>query len=135
MSSYVFPPTPEPAPAAKPAFAPAPAAQVAQPWTSPYAVAAASASAPASKPPAHGGLYLQLASLRTAGDAQAFADGIASRDASVLAGLKPIVVPAVIGNMGTFYTVRLGPVASNSAGNQLCAGLRKAGVDCYFATP
>jgi len=88
--------------------------------------------ATAAKP---GGIYLQVASLRTTDLAQALADKLAVDHAAILAGLQPTVAPTVLGNMGTFYSVQLGPVASKAAGSALCARLRKEGVDCYFATP
>jgi hypothetical protein len=82
-----------------------------------------------------GGIYLQVASLRTTGEAQTVADKLTSDHAATLAGIQPSIAPTVLGNMGTFYAVRLGPVANKAAGTVLCARLRKEGVDCFFATP
>ena len=80
-------------------------------------------------------IYLQVASLRTTGEAEAFSAKLTADHAGALAGMEPRVTPTVIGNMGTFYAVLLGPVASKLAGASLCAKLRQEGVDCYFATP
>ena len=82
-----------------------------------------------------GGLYLQVASLRSAEEAKGLATRLAEEQSQILDGIAAKVQPAVIGNMGTFYTVRLGPVASQSAGESVCAKLRAKGVDCFFATP
>ena len=81
------------------------------------------------------GIYLQVASLRSEADAQSTAAKLAGDHAGTLSGVGTDIMPAVIGNMGTFYNVRLGPVASKAAGQTLCAQLRREGVDCFFATP
>jgi SPOR domain len=41
----------------------------------------------------------------------------------------------VLGNMGTFYAVHVGPVASAAAGEGLCKKLKGSGVDCFLAAP
>ena len=41
---------------------------------------------------------------------------------------------AVIGNMGTFYRVRLGPFASAAEPNKLCASLKPEGYDCLVVS-
>ena len=94
----------------------------------------AEAAKPAAKT-AKTGLFLQIASLRSEADAQAAAAKLAGDHAATLAGVETAIAPSVIGNMGTFYNVRLGPVASKAAGQTLCAQLRREGVDCFFATP
>jgi len=116
-----------------------PAAETASPapattgWKTASATAKPAAIAAAA--PATGGVFLQVASLRTTGEAEALASKLSSEHAATLGGVAPSVTPVVLGNMGTFYSVRLGPVASKSAGTGLCAKLRKEGVDCYLATP
>ncbi len=94
----------------------------------------AEAAKPAGKA-AKTGLFLQIASLRSEADAQAAAAKLAGDHAATLAGVETAIAPSVIGNMGTFYNVRLGPVASKAAGQTLCAQLRREGVDCFFAAP
>ena len=121
----------EPAPAATATTAPAPAA--APVWKT--AGLSPDAERPAKAAKASGGLYLQVASLRTTGEAQVVADKLSADHATALGGLSPSITPTVLGNMGTFYAVRLGPVASKAAGTTVCARLRKEGVDCFFATP
>jgi cell division protein FtsN len=41
---------------------------------------------------------------------------------------------AVIGSMGTFYRVRLGPYADAKEPTQLCKTLRPQGFDCLVVT-
>ena len=50
--------------------------------------------------------------------------------ASELEGRKPEIQEAVIGSMGTFYRVRLGPYASPEQSQQICGSLRATGFDC-----
>lgn len=123
----------EPAPAVT-ATATAASASTAAPVWKTAGLAPESAKA-ARTAKAGGGLYLQVASLRTTSEAQAMADKLAADHAAALDGLSPSITPTVLGNMGTFYAVRLGPVASKAAGTAVCARLRKEGVDCFFSTP
>lgn len=117
--------------AAETAEEPAPAWKT-TPQTAKRAKLPAAAKAVASK---QGGIYLQVASLRTTGEADALAAKLGSEHAATIGVIVPTVAPVVLGNMGTFYAVRLGPIASKGAGTSLCNKLRKEGVDCYFATP
>jgi len=130
----------EPTPAAaspppqaeEPAAAPARAAPA---WKTAGATDPAATATSPSRAARTGSLYLQLASLRTPVEADAFSAKLTSEHAAAIAGLEPSVAPSILGNMGTFYTVRLGPVASKAAGSAVCAKLRKEGVDCFFSTP
>ena len=135
---------PAPAPTAAAASPPPEAAATTQPpaavqaapvWKTASRAAGTAPAAAGPKATKTGGFYLQVASLRTTAEAQALADKLARDHAPALTGLQTSVQPTVLGNMGTFYSVRLGPVASKAAGNSVCANLRKEGVDCYFATP
>jgi hypothetical protein len=81
-----------------------------------------------------GAVFAQVAALRSRSDAQTAADRLASEHTASLAGLSPVVMPTVIGNMGTFYAVRLGPLPDRTAGVQLCAKLRQDGLDCYIVS-
>ncbi len=81
------------------------------------------------------GVYLQVASLRSPKDADAFAARLKTEQAALLASIGTCVIPVVVGNMGTFYAVHVGPVASAAAGAGLCKKLTLNGVDCFIATP
>ena len=47
---------------------------------------------------------------------------------------QPEISEAVLGNMGTFYRVRIGPYADAKEPQQLCGGLRSSGFDCLVVT-
>jgi cell division protein FtsN len=40
----------------------------------------------------------------------------------------------VVGNMGAFYRVRVGPFATQNEGQQVCAKLKGSGLDCMVVT-
>ena len=73
---------------------------------------------------------LQVAAVRTRSEAEALAGLVVGRHAEQLGGRKPDVDETVIGSMGTFYRVRLGPYASADEPEQLCVALRSDGFDC-----
>ena len=54
--------------------------------------------------------------------------------AVVSAGKQASIDEAVIGNMGTFYRVRLGPFANATEPGKLCAVLKPEGYDCLVVS-
>jgi hypothetical protein len=78
---------------------------------------------------------LQVAAVRTRSEAEALAGLVVGRHAEQLAGRKPEVDETVIGSMGTFYRVRLGPYASAAEPEHLCVALRSDGFDCLVVSP
>ncbi len=60
---------------------------------------------------------------------------VVGRHAEQLGGRKPEVDETVIGSMGTFYRVRLGPYASADEPEHLCVALRSDGFDCLVVSP
>ncbi len=119
-----------PTPAAVSAPAPEPAPE--------QVASTAPAAAPAPKPsvkPSKGTVFLQVASLRSPKEADALAAKLTAEQAKVLGGVGTRVKSVVLGNMGTFYAVHVGPVATAAAGEGLCKKLRGNGVDCFIATP
>jgi cell division septation protein DedD len=101
-------------------------------------VATASPDAPAQAPeaaPATPAQYrVQVASVRSRSEAYALAVRLVSQHGGELEGRKPEVQEAVIGSMGTFYRVRLGPYASSEQSQQICGSLRATGFDCLVVT-
>lgn len=81
-----------------------------------------------------GGIRLQVAAVRSRSEADALAGLLVGRHADVLGGRRPEVDQTVIGSMGTFYRVRLGPFASEKEPQQLCGTLRADGFDCLVVT-
>lgn len=118
------PVTPPPAPAASetPAFV----TQVAKAPAPPPAAAPSSA--------ASGNYLVQVAAVRTREEAYALSVRLMSQHASELGGRRPSVDETVIGSMGTFYRVRLGPYASAEESENLCGSIRSSGFDCLVVT-
>jgi len=116
--------------AAEPKRAP----EIAAPFVTQVASVDQQTSAPA--PPAErvsapsGKFRLQVAAVRSRSEAEALAGLLVGRHADQLGGRHPEVDESVIGSMGTFYRVRLGPYANAKEPEQLCAALRSDGFDC-----
>jgi hypothetical protein len=84
---------------------------------------------------AAGGKYkLQVAAVRSRDEAERLTQSLQSypgvRDGLVTTQIDE----TVIGSMGTFYRVRLGPYATAAEPNQLCKTLRPQGFDCLVVT-
>jgi len=85
--------------------------------------------------PAHSGKYrLQVASVRTRAEADLTVARLLTQYGGELDGRDPVVDEAVIGNMGTFYRVRVGPYANAKEPRQLCNTLQASGYDCVVVT-
>jgi tetratricopeptide (TPR) repeat protein len=114
--------------------APKRAPEIAAPFVTQVASVDQQPSAPA--PPAErvsapsGKFRLQVAAVRSRSEAEALAGLLVGRHGDQLGGRHPEVDESVIGSMGTFYRVRLGPYASAQEPEQLCAALRSDGFDC-----
>jgi hypothetical protein len=110
------------------------APEIAAPFVTQVASVDQQPSAPA--PPAErvsapsGKFRLQVAAVRSRSEAEALAGLLVGRHGGELGGRHPEVDESVIGSMGTFYRVRLGPYASAQEPEQLCAALRSDGFDC-----
>ena len=110
------------------AAAPTPAAQT-------KVAAAPTSSATAAPTVAEGKFRLQVAAVRSREEANAVAARLKKDFAKKIGGREPIIDEAAIGNMGTFYRVRVGPYASANEPRQLCITLRaSAGFDCLVVT-
>ena len=123
------------------AAAPPPAkpAQVTTPFTTQVAAATPPAvAAQPSKPKvttAPSGKYrLQVAAVRSRREADAVASRLMQKYGGKLGQRRPVVDEAVIGSMGTFYRVRVGPYANAKEPQQLCGTLRTSGFDCLVVT-
>jgi SPOR domain len=92
-------------------------------------------AAPVARSSPSGKYRLQVAAVRTRSEAEALAGLVVGRHAEQLGGRKPEVDETVIGSMGTFYRVRLGPYASADEPEHLCVALRSDGFDCLVVNP
>jgi hypothetical protein len=79
---------------------------------------------------ASGRLRIQIAAVRTQSEAEALAAKVKREHAVALASRAPEIDQTVMGNMGSFYRVLLGPFASEHETDRLCARLRGSGLDC-----
>ena len=95
--------------------------------------ASATEKAAASREPS-GKFRLQVAAVRSRSEADALAASLVEKHGSELGPRRPEVDEAVLGNMGTFYRVRVGPYADAKEPQQLCSGLRSSGFDCLVVT-
>ncbi len=126
------------APAVPPAAVPpppAPAVVAAAPQAAPAAVPAA--PAPAATPAAvtPGAMFLQLASARSEDAAMGEWKRISGKNGDLLGNLAPSVVTADLGERGTYYRLRVGPVADKPTADGLCSALASRNVGCIVVRP
>lgn len=116
---------PAPPAAIPPAAASAPAVKVA---------AAAPVAAVPAAPAFKGKFRLQVAAVRSRTEAEALASKLKQAHGSAIGGREPAIEQSVIGAMGTFYRVRVGPYADANEPRQLCARIKPDGFDCLVVT-
>lgn len=128
---------------ASPRPAPPPSApRVASAWSSKTQVQPESAPAEARTPPAArpaaatvvGKYRVQLATVRTQKEALDLAAKAKRSLAGALASREPEIDQAVLGNMGSFYRVRVGPFATVQETQAVCAKANATGFDCLTVT-
>jgi len=127
---------PTPAPVQQPvpqAAAPAPAKTasfVTRTKVAAVAPPVAPAPAPKSIEAPSGKFHVQVAAVRSRSEAYALSVRLLSQHGSELGPRRPQVEPTVMGSMGTFYRVKVGPYASAKESKRLCTSLRASGFDC-----
>lgn len=115
-----------------PAAAAAPASP---PAAAPVRTAAAAPTAAVPAAPALKGKYrLQVAAVRSRAEAETLAAKLKQAHGSAIGGREPVIEQSVIGAMGTFYRVRVGPYADASEPRQLCSRIKPDGFDCLVVT-
>jgi len=95
------------------------------------------AAPPRADPPpaaAQGRYKVQLAAVRTQAEALALAAKAKREHAAALDAREPEIDQAVLGNMGAFYLVRVGPFATVQETQAVCAKLKGSGFDCMSVT-
>jgi len=138
-----MPPAPEAAPAAAPApaapaepaevaaVAPAPAAK---PKPAPKPVAAAE-PAPQAAPAKPVSYVVQLGSKKDQTEALASFADMQQKYPTLLANYRPMVQKADLGSKGTWYRLRVGPIADKGTASKLCSQLKAQGqADCMVAS-
>jgi SPOR domain len=88
----------------------------------------AAASVAVAKP--EGKFRIQIGMVRTQAEAQALAVRVKREHGATLATREPEIDETAVGNMGSFYRVRIGPFASAQEGQAACAKLKGTGIDC-----
>ena len=135
VTASIAKPDPPPPPAAQPP----PAPRVSSAWSNKTEVHADVApAAVAGRPPptakAEGKYRVQLATVRTQEEARALAAKAKRELGGALAAREPEIDQAVLGNMGAFYRVRVGPFATMQETQAVCAKVKGTGFDCMSVT-
>jgi tetratricopeptide (TPR) repeat protein len=73
---------------------------------------------------------IQIGAVRTQAEAKALAAKVKREHPATLAAREPQIDQTVMGNMGSFYRVLLGPFASAQETQGVCAKLKGTGLDC-----
>jgi hypothetical protein len=81
-----------------------------------------------------GRFSVQVAMVRSQNEAATLAAKIKRNYAAAFPSREPEIDETVVGNMGTFYRVRVGPFATQNEGQQACAKLKGSGLDCMVVT-
>ncbi len=77
----------------------------------------------------------QVATVRSPEEAEIIARRIETERKALLGNRQANVEPVVLGNMGTFYAVMVGPFADERASEKFCGKLQGEGLDCFVAEP
>jgi cell division septation protein DedD len=77
---------------------------------------------------------VQVSSRKTQGSARASFSSLQARFPQLLMGYQPSIKAVTLGGQGTYYRVRVGPLASRDEASALCGRLKAAGGDC-IVTP
>ncbi len=89
---------------------------------------------PAIVAPAAGQLLLQVAAVRSREEADRVVTRLKGTPAVKSANAGTDIDEAVIGNMGTFFRVRVGPFANAADPDKLCGVLKPEGYDCLVVS-
>ena len=89
---------------------------------------------PAKQQAKAGAILLQVAAVRSREEADQVSTRLKGTPAVKNSAAGTSIDEAVIGNMGTFYRVRLGPFADATEPNKLCAVLKPEGYDCLVVS-
>jgi hypothetical protein len=77
---------------------------------------------------------VQLANSRSKAEAEALWKKARSSNSQV-ASAGSSIEKVDIGSFGTFYSVKIGPFASESEGSKVCNALKRGGTDCSVVSP
>jgi cell division septation protein DedD len=131
--------SPPPAAAAKDVPTPAvrtatPPKPLTKPQAQPRRRANVTSTTPSTAPSSGAGFVVQVSSRKTQGSARASFSSLQARFPQLLMGYQPSIKAVTLGGQGTYYRVRVGPLASRDEASTLCGRLKAAGGDC-IVTP
>ena len=112
----------------------APASQLAQARV-PTAPATAAKPAQPGKPANRSGVQVQLLSSRSADEARNAWARLKDKNGDLLGTLSPTVARGDLGDRGTFYRLRAGPIADEAKARAICDSLAGRGVSCIVVRP
>lgn len=127
------PPKPLTPPSTAPAGQPQQLAMATPPKPAPATAAQPAAAAPP-KPAAGGSYRIQLASVKTAEQAEKEWQRIKGGNPEV-AGLQMTPTKVDLGEKGIFYRIQAGPVGDAATADRLCSGLKSKGQGCMVVKP
>lgn len=78
---------------------------------------------------------LQLLALKNEDEVQKEWARMRNAAPDLLGGLTHKIVPAYLGDRGTFYRLQTGPFASRDAAGSRCRALKAAGLNCFIIAP
>jgi len=82
-----------------------------------------------------GAYHVQLFSGKSQDEAKGAWSKLKGRNGDLLAPLSPTVARADLGERGTFYRLRVGPIDSEAKARSLCTSLSGRGVPCIVVPP
>jgi cell division septation protein DedD len=105
-----------------------------KPVTKPQAqrlrMANVTSTTPSTVPSSDAGFVVQVSSQKSQDSARASFSSLQARFPQVLTGYQPSIKAVTLGGHGTYYRVRVGPLASRDKASALCGRLKAAGGDC-----
>ena len=107
---------------------------VTKPQAQPLRRANVTSTTPSTVPSSGARFVVQVSSRKTQGSARASFSSLQARFPQVLMGYQPSIKAVTLGGQGTYYRVRVGPLASRNEASALCGRLKAAGGDC-IVTP
>jgi hypothetical protein len=115
-----------------PATKPAPTSQVAQ---APAVPATVAKRVQTEKQAKRSGVQVQLLSSRSADEARNAWARLKDKNGDLLGTLSPTVARADLGDRGTFYRLRAGPIADEAKARAICDSLAGRGASCIIVQP
>lgn len=104
-------------------------------WSAQTQVAGAPSNTSSPVTASAGGVFkLQVAAVRSREEATKLAEDLQQKHGAKIGGTTPVVDEAVLGNMGTFYRVRIGPYSNATDPGKVCGTLKPHGYDCMVVS-